>query len=912
MAKKIKVAGYSQKISYDGNIEYRDFSPDLVGLQLASDGGTPLFTMGNFAITTNLDPKLDKNYITGKFSDFFTLDKLDLTVEQSVKLLENNASVFLNLDESKLKNYALFGSMTEYFRVTLEEIITKWPAALYITPTTFYDNQFINGFTFEDYTYDYITNESSFKLNTTLINNKFKINYLANGTVSDSFNQENDLRNLTVNYKAYAILINSTEYDIIGFTGSTYEQADYVYFKAKGDVFSGATTGSYLYYHIKPNKTIENTFFNSLTGLHEYLLNRFTLPLYTATFNFPVRTPSGILMYSSKSVKWPVTDGYNIDFDTDDYINYATELFDLATNYDLNETDLMTRFLVSESISAFDTTPVRLAEVHQDTTTGQKVNKTLKIYGRSFDDINQFIQGISFAHVVTYNRQDNIPDAYLKDLARVLGWDLVSSVIENNLLANYVETDSSNYAGQPVGLTAAQADIELWRRIILNSPWIWKSKGARKSIEFLLNFIGTPMGLVTFNEYIYRAKGPIDVDLFVQVLELNGLADSDVLAYPVDLEGYPRPLPDTPDMYFQNYGLWYRETGGTGATIDITSGNNPHVGPYDGGSKYINQFRTLIPNFTPVTVTASTAVISERNLFLNYSLGDITNYTGDTYVEVVNEDGSDLGDCIVYETEIIKDPMPEDILTPCGCPCEGEDESLSICIKKTDPKPVKPCETLANPPKNNPELGLYVFEVNKYDINGNLINGITNKTAFIDKECCSYLGGKSTYADSIYQGAIPSNPKLVTSGFVCCTTERCGCNVTCNWVITKDPIYLPQGSPTATPYLNFVTLYGSGINKVVVSDASACPQKTVAVPNITDPYTGEVGIGCKLTQQLIDDSSSYDELYNYYQFKANNFNGVEIVVGDFKIGCCELTFETYLKYAEAIGVTQSVATATSA
>jgi hypothetical protein len=140
------------------------------------------------------------------------------------------------------------------------------------------------------------------------------------------------------------------------------------------------------------------------------------------------------------------------------------------------------------------------------------------------------------------------------------------------------------------------------------------------------------------------------------------------------------------------------------------------------------------------------------------------------------------------------------------------------------------------------------------------------------------------YADSIYQGAIPSNPKLVSSGFVCCTTEKCGCNVTCNWTIAKEPIYLPQGSPTATAYLNFITLYGSGINKVVVSDASACPQKTVAVPNITDPYTGEVGIGCKLTQELIDDSSSYGDLYNYYQFKARNFNGVDIVFGKFKIG----------------------------
>ena len=51
---RIKVAGYVKKVIYNGNIEYRNYNPDLVGLQLTSAGGTPLFTMGNFNITTNL------------------------------------------------------------------------------------------------------------------------------------------------------------------------------------------------------------------------------------------------------------------------------------------------------------------------------------------------------------------------------------------------------------------------------------------------------------------------------------------------------------------------------------------------------------------------------------------------------------------------------------------------------------------------------------------------------------------------------------------------------------------------------------------------------------------------------------------------------------------------------------------
>jgi hypothetical protein len=53
--KKIKVAGYAQRIFFNDNIEYRDFSPDLVGFQLTSDGGTTLFTNGNFSISVKLN-----------------------------------------------------------------------------------------------------------------------------------------------------------------------------------------------------------------------------------------------------------------------------------------------------------------------------------------------------------------------------------------------------------------------------------------------------------------------------------------------------------------------------------------------------------------------------------------------------------------------------------------------------------------------------------------------------------------------------------------------------------------------------------------------------------------------------------------------------------------------------------------
>ena len=165
MSDRIKVVGYAQKVSYTDGIEYRNFTPDLVGLQLASNGGTPLLTMGNFAITTNFDPKLNKTYNTSKFSEFLTLDDLKVSLEETKTLLADNAGVFLNLNKSNLNYYALFGSLSEYMRIALENIIINWPASLYLKPIDISNSGFnITGYTAENYVYDNINEIANFKI----------------------------------------------------------------------------------------------------------------------------------------------------------------------------------------------------------------------------------------------------------------------------------------------------------------------------------------------------------------------------------------------------------------------------------------------------------------------------------------------------------------------------------------------------------------------------------------------------------------------------------------------------------------------------------------------------------------------------------------------------------------------------
>ena len=679
---KIKVAGYAQRIFYDNGIEYRNFSDDLVGNQVTagSEDESSVLTFGNFVTTTNYGGRTSRIFTTKKFSDFYTLDDYNLSVSENKTLIDNNVNVTLNLDNSDLSNYAYFGSATEFIRVSLEKIITNWPASLYLTPLRNDGINTVVGNTVSNYVYNPITNISTFDVDTNFITNKFNINFLLNGTTINTFNQDNQLRNMSVSYRDYVILINDNEYNVIDFTGSNSVTNDTINLTVEGDPFGfNGDVNAKPTYHIKPNKFIVEKFFNSLDSFENNLLNRLTLPKYTSSYKYKKEEDDGTITLGEETLTWPVTDGYNIDYDTPSYVRFVSRLLEITKDKDGIESDLITRFLVAQSISDFDTIPS--ADGTQDETAGQKINKTLRIYGREFDEIKKYIEGISFANVVTYDKKENTPDQLVKYLARVLGWELTSSIIENDLINSYLNVGSRTYPGQSRGLTPAESEVELWRRLILNSSWIWKSKGTRKAIEFFFKLIGTPDGLIEFNEHVYVAKKPIDMDLFYSVLENNGL-ENDLSLYNVDEDGYPKFFRDTPDMYFQKGGQWYRETAGPAASQYILAGNNPHVGPYDRGKAYINQLENIIPNFTAFTLTSTTITTGTTQLFTNYNSGIINQYTGDTFISLQNDNGIDLTGKVSVTTSIIQDPFPQIEYTDCGCDVPEDDEALKLYVKK--------------------------------------------------------------------------------------------------------------------------------------------------------------------------------------------------------------------------------------
>ena len=893
MSDKIKVVGYAQRVFLGDGIEYRNFTEDLVGnQQTEGDDGTGAnsnFTLNNFVITTNFEGRTSRLYDTKKFSDFITLNTLDISSIEATKLLSNNINIKINLDNTNLSNFAYFGSATEFVRVSLENIITSWPASLYMVPSRLNNlGVTTNGFTVLNYNYDLLLNKAKFTVDTNFINNKFDINYQKNGNIVDTFNEGNDLRNLSANFSSYVILVGDDEYPIIGYSGSENKLNDYINFEVYGDPFKvSGGTNLMLRYHIKPKNLLVEEFFNSLNGFESNLLNRLVTPKYTSEYDYQVESDTGVLINRSQKLTWPVTDGYNIDFSTNDYTEFVTKLVEISNDKDALQSNLVARFLTSESISDFDTLPT--CDGNTQETSGQKMNKTLKIYGREFDEVKKYIDGISYANVVTYDKKDNTPDQLVKNLARILGWELVSSVLNEDLVSSYLLPKKSSLLGQSRGLTAQEADIEMWRRLILNSAWIWKSKGTRKAVEFFFKFIGAPEGLINFNEFVYSVKSPINMELFMSVLENNNL-DTNLDFYNVDSEGYPKFFDNTSDMYFQKGGKWYRETGGANATQNISTGNNPHVGPYDNGREYINQLNNIIPSFSAFTLTSTTTTTSSEQLFSNYNSGIFNGYSGPTYFNVVDEEGQNFSSIVTITPTIISDPCPQSEQTDCGCDVDEDDEAIKIDIQNRGVCLNLDCDSMFNRIDFNQLDDLYLFNYKVYNMDGSESTTINKESKFGPRECCSGLldnrnnPSRSYYHEEFqYTGMTETNVQVFisepkNSGYICCSSNGiesdlgllgCGKELSCQWQLVSTNIS-DMWQFNEEPGLVFLTFKDPRGNSRLVNVADSGFCVVGSTPKIvTDPFTGEVGYACAVS----NNTTKLREIRDIYLNRAKGIIG---------------------------------------
>jgi len=604
------------------------FSDNIVGLQLVDGGG---LTQGNFEFTTAISEKVNRDFNIGAFSEPINLENLDIErLGESRLIFAKEFRVYPNFALSEVTNFSMYGSLAKRMEVSVTEIINHFPAALDVR---FMNLIAVTGLTAYNIVYDEINDETVFSVNVDRISNPFDIDFSVSAATNLLAREivTSPLRNLNTTYLNYCVAITNTgntenPYDIfnvVSFEPSQSLSAGTLVFYVSGAPF-GTTASTYTSnYQIRPNDLIvDQVFAEEFDEIQRFLLNRLIRPQYTAVFQVPAEDQNGQFTTDLTTLTWPLDGTWNLDIRTSRFQTYLEDLGYVTGELDSYKTNLLSRFLIQDSFKEFDTKD-------------RKVEKILQIYGRSFDELKMFIDGLVHVISVNYNIQNDIPSLLLKNLAATLGWEPNISPItnENFLDSIFGQTNIPAYPGYAKALTPTELNYQYYRNLILNSGYLFRSKGTRRSVEFLMRLVGAPEALIEFNETIYLADQKINLFQFeTQYAQITGgtyvnnvpalstvtyklqgvtysaftssttIEDVNLTigSYPMDDEGYPKaPIP-TEEFYFQKGAGWYQSTPQHRSPeiplVDQTfTGLSPSVQtvlePFTYGQIYLERFR---------------------------------------------------------------------------------------------------------------------------------------------------------------------------------------------------------------------------------------------------------------------------------------------------------------------------------
>jgi len=557
------------------------FSDDLVGLQLVKGGG---LTTGVFEFTPNTTDKSNRNFDLGVFSDPISLDSLNIESIESLKsIVQNNFNVYPNFDFSEITSFTTYGSLQKRISVAVINVINNFPAALLVNKVKVGTYVAETAFNVE---YDQIRDETSFEINVKQIKNPLGIDYTKNSkrSIETSIIPLSKYRSFTDNFSKYSLYISPNDgYEITDFEPTKTLNDGNLFFTVKGNPFQNQPVWSETILIRLNDETVETVFSEDFDEVEKFLLNRNSTPKYTANFKYEYFDGDGNLVAYDKTLTWPLGDPWNLDIQSNSFDSYLKDLNDVAENMDGTKTNLISRFLTTGSFKDFDTGD-------------QRMEKVLQIYGRSFDETKKFIDSLAYMNSVNYVVGNDIPSQLLKNLALTLGFNTNISKISNETLLGSVFNTSNKqpYPGKDKPDTPLELDFQYYRNLILNAAHMFKSKGTRSSLEYIMRMIGAPDALLEFNELIYLADAPINIRKFEEqyacisggtvevkmaTLDRNntfsihgniftGYTSTSAINritnnledYGIDSNGYPKSPRTTDGNFFQKGSGWFEQT----------------------------------------------------------------------------------------------------------------------------------------------------------------------------------------------------------------------------------------------------------------------------------------------------------------------------------------------------------------
>lgn len=192
-------------------------------------------------------------------------------------------------------------------------------------------------------------------------------------------------------------------------------------------------------YRIRPKEEIIEDYFYNLDSFEKILLNRDTEPIYTAKFELIGESDYGYYTYNEQFTFPTTYGGYNLGSTSSQFNLYIKSLSEIGEFYDMYFSDNLWRSLTHESIKNFDWTYTRHYNPGDEEPFidgGTKIQKIIRIYGREFDSIREYIDAIDDVNTVTYDDASNIPDYFYTDKLENDGWDV--KLIHPLILSEFV------------------------------------------------------------------------------------------------------------------------------------------------------------------------------------------------------------------------------------------------------------------------------------------------------------------------------------------------------------------------------------------------------------------------------------------------------------------------------------------
>jgi hypothetical protein len=212
-------------------------------------------------------------------------------------------------------------------------------------------------------------------------------------------------------------------------------------------------------------------------------------PKYEVTgSNFSISTKEG------KFNLYPTTSSIAVD--------WHERIYDLAVDYDFTNDNILNKAI-----------PEYLREDNEN----DQFTTFVNMVGQHFDILYFYTDHLLKKNLRSQHPKDGLSQDLIHATTKNLGWSLSHGTQAKDLWEYALGLSGSgdplwvgkNYVDKNLSRTEEERTKEVWRRVLNNLPYIYKSKGTARSIKALLAAYGIPQTILSIREY----GGPDNADL---------------------------------------------------------------------------------------------------------------------------------------------------------------------------------------------------------------------------------------------------------------------------------------------------------------------------------------------------------------------------------------------------------------